>query len=92
MPFNLFYHPEIIKEDLPSIPQNIKSRIKKAIEQRLLTDPIRFGAPLRKGLQGYRKLRVGDYRVIYKIDNDNIIIFKIGHRKEVYSKVSIRLS
>ncbi|MEW6096323.1 MAG: type II toxin-antitoxin system RelE/ParE family toxin, partial [bacterium] len=41
-------------------------RIRKAIEQRLATDPVKYGEPLRRSLQGYRKLRVGDYRVIYK--------------------------
>jgi len=33
---------------------------------------------LKRGLQGYRKLRVGDYRVIYKVDKENILILKIG--------------
>ena len=90
MPFSLFYHQDITK-DLSNIPKNIKDRIKKAIEQRLLQDPINFGLPLRKGLQGYRKLRVGDYRIIYKIEDKNIIILKIGHRKEIYSKIHLRL-
>ncbi|MEW6096320.1 MAG: type II toxin-antitoxin system RelE/ParE family toxin [bacterium] len=91
MPYNLFYHPDIQKEDLPDIPKNIKMRIRKAIEQRLATDPVKYGEPLRRSLQGYRKLRVGDYRVIYKVDKENIIIFKIGHRKEVYSKIHLRI-
>ena len=38
------------------------------------------------------KLRVGDYRVIYRVQADKIIVLKIGHRKEVYSKVFSRLS
>jgi len=85
MAYSIIYHAEIAK-DISGLPKNIKSRIKKAIENRLLVDPIKYGQPLRRGLQGYRKLRVGDYRVIYKIEKGNIIILKIGHRKEVYSK------
>jgi len=46
----------------------IWGRIQSAIEKRLLTDPVKFGIPLRSTLRGYRKLRVGDYRVIYKIE------------------------
>lgn len=84
MNYTLLYHPEIAK-DISCLPKNIKIRIKKAIENRLLTDPLRYGDPLRRSLQGYRKLRVGDYRVIYKIKNSNIIILKIAHRKEVYN-------
>ncbi len=91
MPYQLIYHPEV-KEDLSKIPMNIKERIRKAIETRLMTEPLHFGDPLRKSLQGYRKLRVGDYRVIYKIlGNDQVRILKIGHRKEVYEQIFSRI-
>ncbi|MEW6008725.1 MAG: type II toxin-antitoxin system RelE/ParE family toxin [Candidatus Omnitrophota bacterium] len=91
MEYELVYHPDILKYDLPKIPQNIKVTIKRAIEERLLNDPIAVGSPLRQSLKGYRKLRVGDYRVIYKIQGKLIMILKIGHRKEVYTKVFVRL-
>ena len=83
MPYQLRYHPDIPK-DLSSINRNIKDRIRKAIERRLLIDPIRYGDPLRRSLRGFRKLRVGDYRVIYEIFGDEIRIYVIGHRKEIY--------
>ncbi|MDD5090498.1 MAG: type II toxin-antitoxin system RelE/ParE family toxin [Candidatus Wallbacteria bacterium] len=91
MPYRLHYHPDVKKKDLPGIPANIKERIRKAIEERLLPDPGKYGEPLRRGLHGYRKLRVGDYRVIYKIRDENILILKIGHRKEVYRQVDVRI-
>lgn len=91
MTYRLFYHPDIKKEDLPHIPCNITERIRRAIEQRLFSDPVRYGEPLKRGLKGYRKLRMGDYRVIYRIDKENIIILIIGNRKDVYDKVSLRL-
>jgi len=86
MAYHLFYHPNVKKEDLPNIPRNVQDRIRKAIEKRLLTDPDKYGEPLKRGLYGYRKLRVGDYRIIYKVEKKNILIFKIGHRKEVYRR------
>jgi len=91
MKYCLYYHPDIKKEDLPKIPNNIRDRIKRAIEERLLKEPLKYGEPLKRSLQGYRKLRVGDYRVIYKIEKENIIILKIGHRKEIYDKVHTRI-
>lgn len=91
MTYHLFYHPDIRKQDLPYIPQNIKDRIKRAIEQRLSTEPAKYDEPLKRGLQGYRKLRVGDYRIIYRINKEKIAILKIGHRKEVYNKIYLRL-
>jgi len=85
MDYTIVYHPEIPK-DISGFPENVKARIKKAIEQRLVIDPVKYGEPLRHTLQGYRKLRVGDYRIIYKIKKTNIIILKIGHRKDIYDK------
>lgn len=92
MSFKLIYHPDIVKYDLPKIPKNIQETIRKAIEQRLSSDPVIFGQPLRQSLKGHRKLRVGDYRVIYRISKDEVIILKIGHRKEVYGKVLSRIN
>ena len=91
MEYCLYYHPDIKKEDLFKIPNNIRDRIKRAIEKRLLKEPLKYGEPLKRSLQGYRKLRVGDYRVIYKMEKENIIILKIGHRKEAYDKVHMRI-
>lgn len=50
--------------------------------------PEEYGAPLRKTLKGYWKLRVGDYRVVFKVKGNKIIILAILHRKDVYDVVS----
>ncbi|MDE2027841.1 MAG: type II toxin-antitoxin system RelE/ParE family toxin [Candidatus Omnitrophica bacterium] len=91
MNYQPVYHHEI-PDDLAHIPGNLKQRIRTAIERRLLTDPVSYGLPLRKSLQGYYKLRVGDYRVIYRLDGHRVIILKIGHRRDVYPKVLSRLN
>ena len=91
MPYKLLYHPDVLKEDLKSIPLNIKERIRKAIETRLYKEPLLSGQPLRQSLKGHRKLRVGDWRIIYRIEGDNIIILKIGNRREVYQEVFQRI-
>jgi mRNA interferase RelE/StbE len=79
------YHPEVAG-DIAGFPKNIKERIGKAIEERPILGPVRFGEPLRRSLAGFRKLRVGDYRVIYQVHGSTVVILKIGHRKEVYKK------
>ena len=77
---------ESVKADLSSISKANKEHIRKAIEKKLATNPIEFGKPLQYSLKGLRRLRVGDYRIIFKIEEDDKIDFvvKIGHRREVY--------
>jgi mRNA interferase RelE/StbE len=89
--YRLIYHP-LVAEDIKNLPQNIKTRIRNAIEKRLMIDPVKAGRPLRQSLAGHRKMRVGDFRVIYRLKFDTIIVLKIGHRKDVYAKVKSRLS
>jgi len=91
MRYHILYHPAVRKKDLPVIPSSMKKRIKRAIEQRLLVEPLIYGQALKRSLKGYRKLRVGDYRIIYRIEGHSIIVLKIGHRKEVYNKVEPRI-
>ena len=84
--YKVEYKKSVVKTDIPSLPRNIKLTIKTAIEERLIHDPIEFGKPLRYSLKGYRRLRVGSYRIVYKINADKYIvtISAIKHRKDVY--------
>lgn len=55
------------------------------IEKDLLDHPDSF--PSLKGqFAGLRKYRVGDYRVIYVILGEDVVILRIGHRREIYRK------
>jgi mRNA interferase RelE/StbE len=82
--FEIIYHPDIAAKDLPLISHENRLRIRKAIDLKLATQPHIFGERLRRDLKGYWKLRVGDYRVIYKIEKTVVIALRIGHRREVY--------
>ena len=62
----------------------IRRRIKGAIEQKLVTAPETFGVPLRRSLRGYRKLRVGDYRVVFRVSAATVYVLAIMHRSGVY--------
>lgn len=90
-PYTIEYLEIVAKEDIPDLPQAIKLRIKKAIEERLQTEPISFGKPLRYSLQGYRRLRVGDYRIVYCIDvkTHSVQIAAIKHHKDIYAKICL---
>lgn len=77
---------EVVKKQTTGIPSNIKNTIKNAVEERLTTNPVEFGKPLRYSFKGHRRMRVGNYRIIYRIENSTktIIIIAIKHRKDIY--------
>lgn len=89
--FQIQYHEFVIKEDIPRLPKSIKERVKSAIETKLTSHPEHFGRPLRRSLKGYRKLRVGDYRIVFRIEQKTVKIFIIQHRSTVYTKSISRL-
>lgn len=91
MTFGIFYHELVVKNDIPKLTKTIKTRIKNDIEKKLTAHPEKFGKPLRKSLKGYRKLRSGDYRIIFRIEEKTIKILLIGHRSVVYKKGIQRL-
>ncbi|PKN02312.1 MAG: type II toxin-antitoxin system mRNA interferase toxin, RelE/StbE family [Elusimicrobia bacterium HGW-Elusimicrobia-1] len=73
------------EKEIYALPANIHQKIAEAILK--LGKDVRpvGGVKLQGGRDGYR-LRVGDYRIIYTIDDKNKIveISGVGHRKEVY--------
>lgn len=87
-PYNIEYFTRVVEEHLPALPSTARAMIQAAIESRLMVDPIGFGKPLRYNLKGYRRLRVSDYRVIYRIDPSTHTVFvpAIQHRKDVYDE------
>lgn len=90
--YTLFYHPLVVSEDIPRINPTMKKRLAKAIQERLSSHPESYGKPLSGTLASYWKLRVGDYRVVYKIVKQEVWIFAIIYRRDVYEEVLQRLS
>jgi mRNA interferase RelE/StbE len=84
--FAVLLHPKAAKS-LGKMGEPTGSRIKEELLE--LTDkPEQAGKPLK--YSDFWSLRVGDYRVIYQIDNahNQVIILFIGHRRNVYDDFS----
>ena len=81
------YLRSVVTDDIPALPKSAKRQIRRAIAAKLTAHPFEFGKPLRYSLRGARRLRVGDYRIIYRIEPSNVVlVVKIGHRREVYEE------
>lgn len=76
------------RADFQSLPVAIQLRV-QALYQRLAHWPQVSGAkPLRGSLHGAYRLRTGDYRVLFRIEQADrcIKIFRIAHRRDVYDQ------
>ena len=84
--YQIEYLDTVVEKDIPALPKTMRELIKRAIEERLAVDPIGLGKPFRYSLIGHRRLRVGDYRIVYRIDSKKsvVLIVIIKHRKEAY--------
>jgi len=61
----------------------VKERIGDAIT-RYSKDPLGYARRMVDPSLGSYKFRVGDYRVIFDLEGDEIIVLRVGHRKEIY--------
>ena len=85
MSYRIEYLASVVREDIPALSETARRRIRSAIERKLGSHPIEFGKPLRYSFRGARRLRVGDHRVIHRIEPpDVVVVVKIGHRRDVY--------
>lgn len=89
-------HRLVLSEDFKSINNSDQKIILRNIRKKLSLDPKVYGKPLWGELKGYWRLRVKDYRVIYKIKEDvvEVLVIKVGlirRNEEVYKKVFFRL-
>ncbi len=91
MKYILKYSEIVVKKDIPALPENLKPLIKTVIEGKLTFEPAIFGKPLRKSLKGCRRLRVQDYRVVFRMEKKTVEILAIRHRSEVYEQMEKRV-
>jgi len=73
------------KKELERLPNQLIARIVARLEN-LASSPRPFGCKKLKGGEKEWRIRVGDYRVVYTIDDANLLVevTRIRHRSEVY--------
>ena len=82
MAFEIAYK-RSVEKDLAKLGKIETRRVLDKIEKDLATRPDAYPA-LRGQFAGLRKLRVGDYRVIFAILGEQVLVLRVGHRREVY--------
>ena len=82
--FNLIYTQRSIR-DLRKLDGTTKLRIGKAL-LRLQEDPLKHAEKITDQTVGSYRFRIGDYRVIFDLKGDEIVILRVGHRREIYRR------
>jgi mRNA interferase RelE/StbE len=75
------------KRELGSLPRSVQVRIATKIDE-LAADPRPMGVKKLKGTRDIYRVRIGDYRVVYQIDDtaQTVLVTAIGDRKEIYDR------
>ena len=72
--------------DIRKLDDSVKRRLKLALE-RYAETPFQFAQRLRDSELGTYLCRMGDYRVIFDVEDDKVIILRVGHRRDIYRGV-----
>ena len=88
--YRLLYHPLVLSRDIPRLDPPTQKRIRVTIERKLTKHPEASAKPLAHTTQRLWSLRVGDWRVIFALREDEVWILKIGHRSDVHKERSNR--
>ena len=74
------------RRGLNRLPESVVAAVIELIDGPLKQEPTRVGKPLREPLAGLHSARRGQYRVLYKIDDENhrVVVVAIGHRSTIY--------
>ena len=93
MTWTVIYHQDV-EEDLLSLSPAMADRVVRAIDSKLTRAPLDYGVPLSGNLADFRKLRVGDCRVVFRVFNEQVQVYvlAVGPRrdKEIYKMAGRR--
>jgi mRNA interferase RelE/StbE len=81
MKYNVQFKPRAVK-DIERLSSRIQFQIIKGIEA--MSDDLTGDVKRLTNFTPEYRLRVGNYRVLFEIENKNIIVYRVRHRREVY--------
>lgn len=90
MSFRRLKLPRELADFVSGLPPVIKKKVRAGLEA-ILTNP-QEGKPLREELAGLWTLRVGRFRIVYRIQDSLLEIVAVGPRESVYQEAALRLS
>ena len=84
MKYRLVYTHRAIR-DLDELDASVKQRIGKTL-LRYKSDPLQHAESLKQSELGSYRFRIGDYRAVFDLEGDQIVVLRVGHRREIYRR------
>ncbi len=84
MSYRLVYTQRAVR-DIEKLDAGVKKRIGTTL-LRFKKNPLQYAERLTNPDIGSFRFRIGHYRVIFDIDDKNIVVLRVGHRKEIYKR------
>ena len=84
MKFRLVYTNRAVR-DIDGLDSQPRERIKETLE-RYSESPTNYNKKMVDPALGTYRFRIGDYRVIFDIEGNDIVVLRIGHRRDIYRK------
>lgn len=85
MKFDLVYT-QRAEKDIRGLDLRIKERIGKTL-LRYKNDPLTYAEKLTDPRLGSYRFRIGDFRVVFDLEENKIIVLRVGHRRDIYKRI-----
>ncbi len=72
-------------KDIQGLDPSVRQRIGKTL-LRYERNPLGYAEKLIDAKLGTYRFRIGDYRVIFDMEGEDIVVLRVGHRREVYQR------
>jgi mRNA interferase RelE/StbE len=84
MTFSLVYTQRAIR-DIRDLEPVIRLRIGKKL-LRYKEDPLKYAEKITDAKLGSYRFRIGDYRVVFDLEGEDIVVLRVGHRRDIYRR------
>ena len=84
MKYRLVYTQRAFK-DLKNLDPQVRQRIGQSLK-RLENDPLKFARKLTDPRIGSYRFRIGEYRVVFDVEGEEIVVLRVGHRRDIYRR------
>jgi mRNA interferase RelE/StbE len=71
--------------DIKSLDPQVRQRVGQSLK-RFESDPLKFAQKLTDPRIGSYRFRIGEYRVVFDLEREEIVVLRVGHRRDIYRR------